>query len=303
MLKDMKEYTSKTSNAANTESSTSGTSGNSPATEELRISGQRFSPFSTAEDEAYKTWRQQAQGRATTNGPGRITDYNWRQNEQDANGNNNWQPSVNGPSTVGAQSRSGSTSHNVFTPPQSESSGELSNQTSHSDSNQSQGNGDFSQWTTQDTSYLSRTDTSDAMNLSSLDFDDNQPAGFVQFKDYPPAANNQDGTNGKQAATPGNSANFSITGQTPMTQQQFDELTKNFMPPTPGGELDAWTNGASLSYQGTGLTPRLSGNTSLPSGIGGTDWLDTDMINFGDFESFEGQAIDDQSWNRNYGGS
>lgn len=306
MLKDMKDAgidTGKSSSVNTNGSSTSGTTSNSPATDELRVSGQRFSPFANSEDAAFKNLHQQRQSRASANGPGRITDYNWAPNEQGATANTNRQPSMDGSnSTIGMQSRSGSTSHDVFTPPQSESSGELSNQTSHTNSNQSQGNADFTQWTSHDTSYTSRTDTSDAMNLSSLDFDDNQPAGFVEFKDYPTAANDQSNINGNQAATPGNSANFSITGQTPMTQQQFDELTKNFMPPTPGGELDAWTNGASFGYESTGLTPKV-GNTQLPTGMGGSDWLDTDMINFGNFESFEGQTMDDQGWNRNYGGS
>lgn len=169
--------------------------------------------------------------------PALIGDYGWRDTDQQRNTSR--QTSIDGSvSTIGMQSgNSGSSGQPAFSP--SESSGDDNNGTGI----------DFNAFT-------------DNRGASS-GYDDNQPAGFVSFKDYPPAMNQM----------PGTGQNFALTGQSPMTQQQFDELTRQFMPPTPGGSLEGWSSGIS-----SGLTPSGSAEdwTSLLNNI--ESWEPTEVV-------------------------
>lgn len=195
--------------------------------EELRTNTNRFSHSDTGSTPA---WRKRNPD--PTKEPAMIGDYSWDTNTQTPTVmvGAGRQDSLDGSvATPGPHSqRSGSTG--VFSPPQSEASG---------DRDQSM-NGDLNAFTSNEG--------------GSFGYDDNQPAGFVSFKDYPPA----------NMQSPGSGQNFSLTGQSPMTQQQFDELTKQFLPPTPGGGLDLWSSGIS-----TGLMPGANGEdwTQMLSGI------------------------------------
>lgn len=174
--------------------------------------------------------------------PAIIGDYGWRDEQMNTNASR--QTSVDGSiSTIGMQSgRSGSTGQPAFSP--SESSGDDNNGPAI----------DFNAFTNNQGTPSS--------------YDDNQPAGFISFKDYPPAMNQM----------PGSGQNFALTGQSPMTQQQFDELTRQFMPPTPGGGLEGWSSGIS-----SGLTPQT----------GGDDW--TSMLN--NIESWEpAEEVQNDGW-------
>lgn len=192
---------------------------------ELRTSGNRFSPF--ANQNGAKPWKTVSK---PDEQPAMIGDYGWREQYTDASASR--QPSIDGSiSTIGmqsAQSGSSGSGQPAFSP--SESSG---------DDN-----------TGPAIDYNAFTSNQGAPS----GYDDNQPAGFINFKDYPPAMNQM----------PGTGQNFALTGQSPMTQQQFDDLTRQFMPLTPGGGLEGWSSGIS-----SGLTPQAGSEdwTSLLNNI------------------------------------
>lgn len=207
-------------------------------TEELRTTGNRFAPFDAS---GKPSWKERDANPSLE--PTMIGDYRWETNTYTPSGfsktvtQQSRQGSLDdGSATTGPNShRSGSSGVNALSPSQSESSG---------DKDQSPGDLNF---------YTNNAG-------GNMGYDDNQPAGFVSFKDYPPA----------NAQVPGSGQNFSLTGQSPMTQQQFDELTRQFMPPTPGGAMDGWSSGIS------GLTPAPSGE----------DW--TQMLN--NMDTFDDQS-------------
>lgn len=192
---------------------------------ELRTAGNRFSPSVSLNT---KPWRERSDASGE---PAMIGDYPWQDKTMQTTRHSSVDGSV---STQGMTSqRSNSSANNAFSPGQSDSSGDAQQRTT----------GDLSSYTNN--------------QGAPTGFDDNQPAGFISFKDYGAAYRNEPNT------APGLSQNFSLTGQTPMTQQQFDDLSRNFMPPTPGGDPDSWA---------TGIMAGLS-----PGAGGGEDW--TQMFN------------------------